>query len=107
MNNMNNMNNINNMNNMNDMNNKIYIEVYNEIINDEDYDKKYFSNYDEFIIFCNKDFSQYKELTLLVHMPEIKFANKIANMIIQKTFSADKNKQITYFKYTNRRHTNN
>ena len=85
----------------------VFTKLYQDIITHELYNKKYFSNYDEFILFCNKDYTNITGLELLVKMPELEFRKIIESKLCEYHLTHDDigepNKPITYFKYTYRR----
>ena len=50
---------------MNDKDNIIYKKTYDDIIKHPSYSNNYFSNYEEFLLFCEKDFSNKSGLSKL------------------------------------------
>jgi len=78
--------------------NQIYLRVYKEIIKSDLYEEKYFKSYDEFLLFCQKDFSKCAGLELLVKTPQIKLSDIIVKKICQYTLESQTNEPVTYFR---------
>ena len=79
-----------------------YKKVYNEIILDPLYDKIFFETYDEFLLFCEKDYTGLQELFMC---RQIKLQKLISDKIITNTLKKDHetNGPITYLKFVYRK----
>jgi hypothetical protein len=87
---------------------KAYMCVYDNIQQHHLYDKKFFSNYDEFKEFCEKDLSSKSQLFKLTMYEYIKLKKVVSDSICEyylthNSETGELNKPITYFKYTYRR----
>lgn len=85
-----------------------YKYVYEQILTSSLYDCKFFSTFEEFELFCEKDFSNKTGLAKLFSQPEIQLANEIVNKLREYYLTYDKqtckpNEPITYFKCVYRR----
>lgn len=92
---------------MNDKDNIIYKKTYNDIIKHPLYSNNYFSNYEEFLLFCEKDFSNQSGVNKLFTLPQIQFQQIISTKLCEYYLSidtkGDPNPPITYFRYSWRR----
>ena len=94
------------MNNIDDINNPIYKSVYDELISEKQ--DEYFNSYEDFLLFCKKDFSKESKKTglrQLVLLPQIELQKNIIEKLQTKTLSCKFDK-ITYFKYVYIKHSN-
>ena len=79
-----------------------YKKVYNEIILDPLYDKIFFETYDEFLLFCEKNYTGLQELFMCRQIKLQKIiSNKITTNILKKDYG--NNEPITYLKFVYRR----
>ena len=79
-----------------------YKKVYNEIILDPLYDKIFFETYDEFLLFCEKDYTGLQELFMCRQIKLQKIiSDKIITNILKKDYET--NGSITYLKCVYRR----
>ena len=81
-----------------------YNHIYDKLIKHPMYDERFFKTYDEFLIFCKKDYSNLKGLQKLVLSPEIEFKQVITNTYCEYFLTHDAkgeiNKPITYWKFS-------
>jgi len=84
---------------------KAYMYVYNNIQQHRLYDKIFFSNYDEFKEFCEKDLNGKSHLHKPIMHQYIELKKVVSDAICEyylthNSETGELNKPITYFKYT-------